>query len=106
MRLVFDRFFYLMLIMAFRKKVKDKISKPVCMIPQGLEKDIRGFLKFSLTSEQTQAVKDIVSDLKSGHPMNRMLMGDVGTGKTAVAAIAAYVTIKNNRQVALMAPTQ
>jgi len=105
-RLIFDRFFYLMLVMAFRKKVKNKISKPIYMIPHSLEEDIKRFFKFNLTSDQREAVKDILSDFKSGHPMNRMLMGDVGTGKTAIAAIAAHVTVMNNHQVALMVPTQ
>jgi ATP-dependent DNA helicase RecG len=105
-RLVFNRFFYLMLIMAFRKKVKDKITKPVYIVPRTLEEDLKGFFEFSLTSDQRQAIKEISNDLISGHPMNRMLMGDVGTGKTAVAAIAAHITVLNNRQAALMAPTQ
>ena len=105
-RLVFDRFFYLMLIMAFRKKAKDKIAKPVYITPQTLDEDIKGFFNFSLTSDQRRAIKEISDDFKSGHPMNRMLMGDVGTGKTAVAAIAAHITVLNNRQAALMAPTQ
>lgn len=105
-RLVFDRFFYLMLIMAFRKKVKDRITKPMFNISRTLDEDIKEFFKFSLTSDQIQAIKEISNDLMSGHPMNRMLMGDVGTGKTAVAAIAAHITVLNNRQAALMAPTQ
>lgn len=105
-RLVFDRFFYLMLIMAFRKKINDNTLKPIYMIPETPEEDVKRFFNFSLTSDQMQAIKDIAGDLKSGHPMNRMLMGDVGTGKTAIAAIAAHITVKNNNQVAFMAPTQ
>lgn len=105
-RLIFDRFFCLMLIMSFMKKKKDRISKPEYVIPRTLDQDIGGFFRFSLTSGQRQAVRDIARDLKGGCPMNRMLMGDVGTGKTAVAAIAAYITVLNRRQTALMAPTQ
>lgn len=105
-RFVFDRFFCLMLIMSFMKKKKDSISKPEYTIPRTLDQDIRGFFRFILTSGQRQAVRDIGGDLKVGRPMNRMLMGDVGTGKTAVAAIAAYITVLNRRQTALMAPTQ
>jgi ATP-dependent DNA helicase RecG len=105
-RLVFDRFFYLMLIMAFRKKRKEYTSKPVSNIPETYKEDVKGFFKFDLTSDQKVAIDEIARDLKSGHPMNRMLMGDVGTGKTAVAAIATHMTILNKHQVALMAPTQ
>jgi len=105
-RLFFDRFFYLMLIMAFRKRMKERIAKPVYNIPRTLDEDIKEFFKFSLTSDQRQAIREISDDLTSGHPMNRMLMGDVGTGKTAVAAIAAHIAVLNKRQAALMAPTQ
>jgi len=105
-RLLFDRFFHLMLAMAFRKRMKECVLKPIYIIPQTFREDIKGFFKFSLTSDQDGAINDITRDLQSGHPMNRMLMGDVGTGKTAVAAIAAYVTVLNNRQAAIMAPTQ
>jgi ATP-dependent DNA helicase RecG len=52
------------------------------------------------------AVQDIMKDFAVGKPMNRLLLGDVGCGKTAVAAVAAHVSIRNNRQVAIMAPTQ
>jgi ATP-dependent DNA helicase RecG len=105
-RFVFDRFFYLMLIMALRKKRKGHTSKPVFDIPETYEEDVRGIFEFNLTSDQMTAVDEISRDFKSGHPMNRILMGDVGTGKTAVAAVAAHMAILNNRQVALMAPTQ
>ncbi|MBN1627522.1 MAG: DEAD/DEAH box helicase, partial [Deltaproteobacteria bacterium] len=105
-RLVFDRFFCLMLFLAFIKKKKDRISRPEFMIPLRLDKDIDRFFRFHLTYGQRQAVSDITCDFKSGRPMNRMLMGDVGTGKTAVAAIAAYITVMNKRQAAVMAPTQ
>jgi ATP-dependent DNA helicase RecG len=105
-RLIFDRFFYLMLAMAFRKKRKETISIPPFVIPENYGGDINGFLGFNLTSDQEAAIEEIMRDFKSSHPMNRLLMGDVGTGKTAVAAIAAHITILNNRQAALMAPTQ
>lgn len=105
-RLAFDRFFYLMLTMAFRKKRKETISIQPFAVPEISMKKIKGFFDFSLTLDQETALGEILSDFKSGHPMNRLLMGDVGTGKTAVAAIAAHIAILNNRQVALMAPTQ
>lgn len=63
-------------------------------------------LPFTLTPSQNQAVKDILSDLSETHPMNRLLEGDVGSGKTVVAAIAAYIAHLNGFQTLLLAPTQ
>jgi ATP-dependent DNA helicase RecG len=105
-RLVFDRFFYLMLIMAFRKKRNETTVIDPYLISRTYKDDMKSFFKFDLTSDQMVAVEEITRDLTSGHPMNRMLMGDVGTGKTAVAAIAAHITVTNNHQAALMVPTQ
>ena len=63
-------------------------------------------LPFELTGDQEKAVSEIISDLCKDVPMNRLLQGDVGSGKTAVAAAACYFTAKNGAQAALMAPTE
>ena len=63
-------------------------------------------LPFTLTGAQQRAVDDIAGDLRAGVPMNRLVQGDVGSGKTMVAAAAAYLAVKNGRQAALMAPTE
>ena len=63
-------------------------------------------LPFSLTGAQNRAIHEIVSDFASGAPMNRLVQGDVGSGKTMVAAAAAYLAIQNGHQAALMAPTE
>ena len=63
-------------------------------------------LPFTLTDAQQRAVIEIVEDLCSGAPMNRLLQGDVGSGKTAVAAAACYFTAQNGMQSVLMAPTE
>jgi len=63
-------------------------------------------LPFTLTGDQQRAIAEIREDLGRGAPMNRLVQGDVGSGKTMVAAAAAYLTIRNGRQAALMAPTE
>lgn len=63
-------------------------------------------LPFTLTKAQMRAVGEIIGDLSGGEPMNRLLQGDVGSGKTAVAAAACYCCVKNGCQCALMAPTE
>ena len=63
-------------------------------------------LPFTLTNAQQRAVAEIVADLGRGSPMNRLVQGDVGSGKTMVAAAAAYLAVSNHRQAALMAPTE
>ena len=63
-------------------------------------------LPFTLTNAQQRAIGEIVADFRRGVPMNRLLQGDVGSGKTMVAAAAAYCAVKNGAQAALMAPTE
>ncbi len=67
---------------------------------------IPDFLPFTLTNDQTQAVKTIIQDLAQSYPMNRLLIGDVGSGKTVVAGIAAFQLIQAGFSCALIAPTQ
>ncbi|MBQ9899309.1 MAG: ATP-dependent DNA helicase RecG [Ruminococcus sp.] len=68
--------------------------------------DFTGSLPFELTGDQSRAVSEILADLCRDVPMNRLLQGDVGSGKTAVAAAACYFAAKNGAQSALMAPTE
>ena len=65
-----------------------------------------GALPFSLTGAQNRAVEEIAKDLARGAPMNRLIQGDVGSGKTMVAAAAAFLAVRNHRQAALMVPTE
>ena len=105
-RLVFDRFFHLMLNIAFRKKSRKMKKGHVFAIPEDLRASLSRYFPFTLTSGQKKAVQDICRDMAGGAPMNRLLQGDVGCGKTVVAAVAAYISIFNKQQAAVMAPTQ
>ena len=71
-----------------------------------IRESARAVLPFKLTAGQQQALKEIVDDLQRPQPMNRLLQGDVGAGKTIVALLAALVAMENGLQVAFMAPTE
>ncbi|MBV8780797.1 MAG: ATP-dependent DNA helicase RecG, partial [Phycisphaerae bacterium] len=79
---------------------------PVMRIDQLLDQRIRSRFPFELTPAQDRAVREIVLDLRSGRPMNRLLQGDVGSGKTVVALYGMLVAIANKMQAALLAPTE
>ncbi len=106
-RLAFDELL-LMQCMSFEQKRLWKETKHATSLTTSSQ-EINSFitkLPFTLTSSQLQAFKDIQTDIASTTPMNRLLEGDVGSGKTVVAAIAMYITAKNHLQSILMAPTQ
>jgi len=66
----------------------------------------KSLLTFNLTPSQERSIKEIASDLKRNYPMNRLLEGDVGSGKTVVAAFASFVAFKNQKKAVLMTPTE
>ncbi|UCF82375.1 MAG: ATP-dependent DNA helicase RecG [Desulfobacteraceae bacterium] len=105
-RLTFDRFFCVMLGIALRKRSRKSKAGPAFSIPKALLSRVEKYFPFSLTGGQVSAIEGILKDLGSGKPMNRLLLGDVGCGKTVVAVVAAFVTILNGWQVAVMVPTQ
>lgn len=106
-RFKFDEFFYLELMMAYQKK-------RVRLQPDGIRFEKVGDktrqlieqLPFQLTEGQKQALKEIREDMKSPYPMNRLLQGDVGSGKTVVALLAILMAVENGYQTAFMAPTE
>ena len=104
-RLAFDEIFYLQMGV-LRQKIdwKSVEARRFPVSDEWLEARLKS-LPFTLTNAQQNALKDIRSDLDSGKPMNRLLQGDVGSGKTVVAALAAGITTANGAQVAIMAPT-
>jgi len=103
-RLIFDEFFNFALGLALSKKKSRPTGAPVCK-----NTDLSEFLlalPYRLTEDQANAIGDICADMQKDIPMNRMLVGDVGCGKTICAAAAMYVAVKNGRQAVLMAPTE
>src|SRR4029079_5951514 len=71
-----------------------------------IRESARRVLPFKLTGDQKQVIAEIVADMQRPQPMNRLLQGDVGSGKTIVALIAALVAMEDGFQVAFMAPTE
>lgn len=106
-RLAFEEMLLIHLASLSRKKNWQQKSLPH---PLALDqKKINHFLQnlpFQLTNAQKRVIKEILADLAAQKPMNRLLQGDVGVGKTVVAAVAMYATFLNNLQSALMAPTE
>ncbi|OGF55544.1 MAG: hypothetical protein A2Z21_02650, partial [Candidatus Fraserbacteria bacterium RBG_16_55_9] len=104
--LAFEELFIFQLGVALeRQKMVQQPAPKLAISDEELE-EFSDALPFRLTSAQARVMAEIRRDLASGHPMNRLLQGDVGSGKTIVAAGAAYIAIKASRQTALMAPTE
>ena len=104
-RLAFEEILYLQLGMLEQKRTWRERTAQSFMVPQDWL-DVRiDQLPFELTSAQQRALTEVRSDLASGHPMNRLLQGDVGSGKTVIAALAIAMVVREGSQSALMAPT-
>lgn len=103
-RLVFDELLFLQMhLLELKGNVCDK--KTSVVINDFDDSEIRNALGFSLTDAQEKVLNEIKNDFTTGFVMNRLIQGDVGSGKTAVAMISAYIAIKNGYQAVLMAPT-
>lgn len=106
-RLKFEELFYIQLRLLKMKLVRQsKIKGIVFQNTTLLNKFYKEHLPFALTNAQKKVIKEIYQDLKSGKQMNRLLQGDVGSGKTIVSFICMLVVISENAQCALMAPTE
>ena len=103
-RLVFEEFFTLSLGL-IRLRGRERSATAVRLSKVDLS-PFETSLPFSLTGAQKKAIDEILADMQKPYPMNRLLQGDVGSGKTMVAAAAAYATAKNGFQTAIMAPTE
>ncbi|BFN38098.1 ATP-dependent DNA helicase RecG [Fidelibacter multiformis] len=106
-RFKFQELFMLQLLLAIKKKtIREQKSPYVCSHAGDLIHKLYHSLPFDLTNAQKRVIREIYEDLRSGHIMNRLLQGDVGSGKTLVAAAAAAIMIDNGYQSAIMAPTE
>ena len=105
-RLKFDEHFFLQLLMALKKESNCRVgTKPLDKTGPHV-KLIYDQLNFELTDAQNRVLKEIRTDLGKPITMNRLLQGDVGSGKTIIAVLAAAIAIGNNVQIAVMAPTE
>jgi ATP-dependent DNA helicase RecG len=106
-RLKFEELFYIQLRLLKLKIIRqDKFKGQIFNDPSLLTKFYNEHLPFQLTDAQKKVIKEIYNDLKSGKQMNRLLQGDVGSGKTIVAFICSLLAIGANAQCAIMAPTE
>mgnify|MGYP005840351539 CR=1 FL=1 len=106
-RLVFDEFFYLQLaFLQRRQQQRHQQHSPTLNISGELITAFEQLLPFQLTKAQNRVIQEILEDLESSTPMNRLVQGDVGSGKTIVGVFAILAAIQSGYQTALMAPTE
>lgn len=106
-RIIFDEFFWLAFSMQLLRGEREKEPKgAVIEITESTKNRLKQLLPFALTAAQKKVVGEIFADLKSDTPMNRLVQGDVGSGKTIVAFLAMFAAMENGYQTALMAPTE
>jgi len=105
-RLAFEELLAHHLILLQNKQTVKKWKAPVLTATKAQSKQFLNSLAFKLTGAQNRVIDEIVSDSQSNHPMLRLVQGDVGSGKTVVAAYAALLALSSNYQVAIMAPTE
>jgi ATP-dependent DNA helicase RecG len=105
-RLIFDELFILQLAQGYRKNlIKSEPAEKINVSEKFLE-EFEEKLPFKLTDDQKKAIRDILQDISKPVPMNRLVQGDVGSGKTIVAIASALATALDGKQVAVMAPTE
>ena len=106
-RLKFEELFFLELMMAYRRLRWRRPEKGIAFERVGERtRHLVERLPFQLTEGQKQVLREIVADMKKPIPMNRLLQGDVGSGKTVVALVSMLIAVENGYQAALMAPTE
>jgi len=107
LRVILQEFFTFQLALRVRRASEETQKKSRAIeISEELREEVKSILPFKLTGAQKRVLREIADDLRSERPMYRLLQGDVGSGKTIVALIAAMILIRNGYQVALLAPTE
>ena len=106
-RLMFEELFYLQLSLLKQKYIRSRnaVGLPMPRVGEAFNRCYQA-LPYDLTGAQKRVIKEIREDLKGGHQMNRLLQGDVGSGKTMVAVLTALIAVANGYQACLMAPTE
>lgn len=106
-RLIFEEFFWVSLVLQYKRGERTKEPKgTIIEITQKVRERLNAILPFNLTNAQTRVCEQIFADMQSDSPMNRLVQGDVGSGKTIVALLAMLAAMENGYQTALMAPTE
>jgi len=105
-RLIFEELFFLELALALRRRGVRREPGIAFDASQARMEEAAGLLPFTLTASQRKALCEIAGDMGASRPMNRLLQGDVGSGKTAVAFCAMMLAVRSGYQAALMAPTE
>jgi ATP-dependent DNA helicase RecG len=107
LRVILQEFFTFQLALRVRRASEEVVKKKRRIaITDELREEVRKVLPFKLTGAQKRVLREIADELRGEKPMYRLLQGDVGSGKTIVALIAAMIMIRNGHQVALLAPTE
>lgn len=108
LRFIYEEFFKFEFLILLKRLRMEKLRAPILGSPSGraaLAELVR-LLPFQLTGDQNKALEEVTTDLSQSHPMNRLIQGDVGSGKTAVALLMAGMVLAEGGQAALMAPTE
>lgn len=105
-RFVYEELFYLQLGLFIRKNSYGEVRGIKFNIDKDILLTLKPYIPFKLTDAQKKALKDIFNDMKSSKQMNRLLQGDVGSGKTVIAFISGVLAVKNGYQVAFISPTE
>ena len=108
MRLKFEELFFIQLvIMSYaRKRQQERVGRRFARVGNAFNTFYHNYLPFQLTEAQKRVIREMHADMKSGHQMNRLLQGDVGSGKTLVALMVMLIAIDNGCQACIMAPTE
>ncbi|MBP5393911.1 MAG: ATP-dependent DNA helicase RecG [Bacteroidaceae bacterium] len=108
MRLKFEELFFIQLvIMSYaRKRQQERVGRRFVRVGNAFNTFFHKYLPFPLTEAQKRVIREMHADMKSGHQMNRLLQGDVGSGKTLVALMVMLIAIDNGCQACIMAPTE